>query len=515
MVKLPPPSDVLPNRPTRPTLVVAEPQAQVRIERPRLLQALAARAEMPIRFLCAPTGSGKTTLLRQYVAARPGAAYIATPLRFSSSALREILDGTTEVVLDDFDLADPRTVEGLMRAIASADSGLPRLIVAGRSRRLLYVQSLVARGHGAVLGARDLAFDRADVGQLGTALGLRLTRDDVTQLLHVTEGWTLPLTWMLRATANAGWTAREGVERWLNDAGGALLELVDEAGSIDDDARRSFNAVLAGNTVADNVTATQLEAAGCPVVRDRDGVRPYRILTSVAARGGAHPATVAAPEDGVFNGSGPVGASATGERMTMKLLGRFVCEVGGNPVAFARRRDRNVLAYIALAPGARVSRDELLAAFWPGVTHAVACQGLRTTLCRLRRAIADAANGADAQRYLRVDAHATLDLANVDVDARTFADLADGAERADRRGDADQAQTGYIEAERAYIGHLLESDAVEDPLTARVAEYAARFEQVLARLVDFSLREHRFDAVRTYERRALALSLPPVAGRTA
>ncbi|MBV9408847.1 MAG: hypothetical protein JO164_08475, partial [Candidatus Eremiobacteraeota bacterium] len=265
MVQLPPRSNVLPNRPTRPTLVVAEPPAQVCIERPRLLEALAARAEMPIRFLCAPTGSGKTTLLRQYVAATPGAAYIATPLRFSSTALREILDGTTEVVLDDFDLADPRTVEGLMRAIASAGPGLPRLIVAGRSRRLLYVQSLVARGHGVALGARDLAFDRSDVAQLGAALGLKLTRDDVTQLLHVTEGWTLPLTWMLRATANAGWTAREGVERWLNDAGGALLELVDEAGSIDDDARRIFNTVLAGNAVTDNVTATQLEAAGCPV----------------------------------------------------------------------------------------------------------------------------------------------------------------------------------------------------------------------------------------------------------
>ena len=87
--------------------------------------------------------------------------------------------------------------------------------------------------------------------------------------------------------------------------------------------------------------------------------------------------------------------------MTLNAFGRFRCEIGGRPVTFSRRRDQQVFTYVALTPDRRATREHLLEAFWPGLSHAVASQGLRTTLSHIRRAIAQAAPGTDPERYFR------------------------------------------------------------------------------------------------------------------
>src|SRR5665213_1709554 len=95
--------------------------------------------------------------------------------------------------------------------------------------------------------------------------------------------------------------------------------------------------------------------------------------------------------------------------------------IRNRPVTFVRRRDQSLLVFVALAPGASVSRAEALKALWPDAPPAVASQGLRTALSRLRHALAEAA-GHDADRYLRVDSRVALDLDRVSLDVSRFVD---------------------------------------------------------------------------------------------
>ena len=463
------------------------------IERERALSALRSRLDCPIRFVCAPAGSGKTTLLRQYAARTPRTVYLAAEAGMSVAALMRTLESALdlgELLLDDLDLVHPEAVTALMNTAASGALGGLRLIVAGRSRRLLHVQNIIARGFGIVLDGAELAFDAEETQRLAERLGLTPEANEITELLHVTEGWTLPLTWILRDAAAEGRVVRDAFERWSSRHGHLLLEFVAENSSHDPAVRHAFVTALREGARRAQPGLAELEIAGCPIVRSRGALRPYRVLRRLSARG----ATKARPDV----------AELRHEPLALTLLGRFACRIGERPVVFARRRDQNVLLYVALAPEARVTRNELLAAFWPGVPHGVACQGLRTTLSRLRRAIAET-SGSGAERFLRIDSTISLDLENVTIDARRFVEHVACGEVEESRGEVEGAVRHYRAAERLYADHLLASEAVEPALAPHVADYAARFRVVLDRLADLSMRAREVEAARSYERRAISL----------
>jgi DNA-binding SARP family transcriptional activator len=121
--------------------------------------------------------------------------------------------------------------------------------------------------------------------------------------------------------------------------------------------------------------------------------------------------------------------------------------------------------------------------FWPDAPPAVASQGLRTTLCRLRRALALAA-GSNADRYVRVGKSVALDLDWVSVDARTFRACLDLAAAEAAVGNRHAAREHYLQAERLYTGTLLASEALEATLAPSAAEYGELFEQLLAQLTE-------------------------------
>jgi ATP/maltotriose-dependent transcriptional regulator MalT len=256
------------------------------IERPRLLLALAARAQLPVRVLCAPAGAGKTTLLRQYVAATRGARYLAARPGLSAASLHEALaePGEGVVVLDDFDLVEPLVATALIRAVMSGRLAPRRLIIAGRARRLLHVRRLIARGLAALLDARDLAFDPEEARRLASKLGLSFEDEELARLLDLTDGWTLALSWILRTAASDITSLHCAVERWSSWQGGALLEYVEENAFDDVDVRRVFITALSEASHGGKTAWESVEAAGGPVIWAEGELRPYRIIATLAGR---------------------------------------------------------------------------------------------------------------------------------------------------------------------------------------------------------------------------------------
>lgn len=485
--------------PSKHGSVVLDPAA---IERERVFLALESRADRPVRFVCAPAGSGKTTALLQYAAAYPRTEYVAARPGMTIAELERIVASVptnSQLIIDDLDLALPAAIDELLKAVVSCAPHAPRLIVSSRSCRLLRAQNIVARGFGSVIDRTDLAFDLAETQQLADRLGLTYDAKDLAELLHVTEGWTLPLTWILRSATEDTRRMRDAFERWSSRYGPLLIEFVAEHCSRDTGMRDAFLAALRDRAQCTQPVLAELAAAGCPVADVRGSLRPYRILRRLATRSLVK-SRRAEPE--------------TSQPLALNLLGRFACRVGDRHVVFARRRDQNVLVCVALSPDARVTRQELIAAFWPDVPQAVAMQGLRTSLSRLRRSIADAA-GCEAERFLQIDATISINLENATVDARRFSEHVEYGAMEERRGELESARRHYAAAERLYTDHLLASEAVEPVLAPHVREYMARFGMVLDRLVELFTQMRDLDAARTYERRGLPLRKITAALQTA
>ena len=135
------------------------------------------------------------------------------------------------------------------------------------------------------------------------------------------------------------------------------------------------------------------------------------------------------------------------------LLGRFAVTVGGVPVAEAgweRRHAAAVVKVLALAPGRRLHREQVIDLVWPGDTIAAAVPKLHKAAHFARRAI-----GAPGSVVLRGDQVVRCPGGNVTVDAVRFGEL---ARRALDAGDAAAAR----EALALYGGELLPADRYEE-----------------------------------------------------
>ena len=135
------------------------------------------------------------------------------------------------------------------------------------------------------------------------------------------------------------------------------------------------------------------------------------------------------------------------------LLGRFAVTVGGVPVAEAgwkRRHAAAVVKVLALAPGRRLHREQVIDLVWPGDTIAEAVPKLHKAAHFARRAI-----GVPDSVVLRGDQVVLCPGGNVTVDAVRFGEL---ARRALAAGDAAAAR----EALALYGGELLPADRYEE-----------------------------------------------------
>jgi DNA-binding SARP family transcriptional activator len=78
--------------------------------------------------------------------------------------------------------------------------------------------------------------------------------------------------------------------------------------------------------------------------------------------------------------------------LRLRLLGTFDARFGtGAPVVFATKKERALLAYLAVRPGRPHSRDTLSGLLWATRGDEQARGSLRRTLSDLRKALGDAA----------------------------------------------------------------------------------------------------------------------------
>jgi DNA-binding SARP family transcriptional activator len=141
--------------------------------------------------------------------------------------------------------------------------------------------------------------------------------------------------------------------------------------------------------------------------------------------------------------------------LRIELLGGFRVAVGPRVVpetAWRRRKPAAVLKLLALAPGHRLHREQLMDALWPDLEPAAAAANLRKAVHEARREL-DAEDGA----LMIASAGDLLFLASdglwVDVDAFRAA-----VDRARRSGDADE----YSRAMELYREGLLPEDRYEE-----------------------------------------------------
>ncbi len=419
--------------------------------------------------LCAPMGMGKSALLNALVAGAPGSVICRGRDIRSVGDLRERLAaavGAPWLIVDDADRADPAALEELVRTMTEGLHPSLRIAVAGRSPRLLNPGALAASGRVRVVGTSDLAFTLAEAEQIAISRGVAFEPDDLTDLLHVTDGWPLALTWIVRDAAERQPYLVGAFERWSERNADLMLEYVASDSCPDAMLRRRFMESIAAGGASSEPVLAKLERAGCPIVRTRTRLTPFRLLGRLVIDAAVQPK-----------------AKSLLEPLSVTLLGRFQCRIGTNDVVFGRRRDQSVLVFLALAADGSATRAELKKAFWPGLPAAVASQGVRSTLCRLRRAFA-AIVGDDVDRYFTSRGVVTLDLQHVHVDARRFREHVRCAQLDEAVGERAGRMRHLRAAERIYGGSLLASESVDAALTSRVAEYVGMFETVCSGLAE-------------------------------
>jgi hypothetical protein len=303
--------------------------------------------------------------------------------------------------------------------------------------------------------------------------GVTYEPDDLTELLHVTEGWPLALSWIVRDVADRQPHLVGAFERWSERNAHLMLEYVASESCPDETLRSRFMELLEASDASPDDDMAELERAGFPIVRTRTRLAPFRLLGRLVMDAAAQPKS-----------------KALLEPLSVTLLGRFRCRIGAINMVFARRRDQNVLIFLALSPDGSATRAELKKAFWPGLPESVASQGVRSTLCRLRRAFA-AIVGDDVDRYFTSRAVVTLNLQHVHVDARRFREHVRCALADESVGERAGSIRHFRAAERIYSGSLLASESVDAALTSRVAEYLGMFDVVRSGLAEERRRPDR------------------------
>jgi ATP/maltotriose-dependent transcriptional regulator MalT len=277
-----------------------ESAAWAPIERPRLIERLAASANLPIALLIAPAGYGKSIVLRQYLDSlrqprvrfvlRAEHATLLSFLRGFAEALGEsaphaiaALAGAYErnqaspkratdlacwmnahlesfsgvIAIDDLHLADDDAeVTRFLASLIERSKERIRWILASRSTTGLPVASWLAY-HDAdlVVDEHDLQFTFGEAATTARGLGLSIRENELRDLLGLTEGWPVALSFALRTSTrssdlrNVSAVTREMIYRFLAEQ---------VYGTLDDEERSLLEVAMALPTIEVKV----LERAG-------------------------------------------------------------------------------------------------------------------------------------------------------------------------------------------------------------------------------------------------------------
>jgi len=147
------------------------------------------------------------------------------------------------------------------------------------------------------------------------------------------------------------------------------------------------------------------------------------------------------------------------EPAIIEMFGRFRMRFGTCEVQFVRRRDRQIVQYLALRPDGKATRAELMAEFWPDTDRRDAARRLRTACSTIRRAISACVGNDALDAYFRTEgANVVLPPENVINEADAFEEHLAYARRAGERGDLAIARRHVAAALRLHDRPLLSGE---------------------------------------------------------
>jgi hypothetical protein len=457
------------------------------IRRERISGWLSDHADVPLRLIAAPSGSGKTTALVAYAAAPlHRAAYISLDAGTTPASLRTTIARAfgfpdpddddvllcelesadrCEVLIDEADRAPEAVRIALRRFVYEAPENVT-FVYACRSRDVVDATRLVSLGLGAVLDADRLAFTVEEATRLAEAARLDTSDErEIARLVHDTEGWAFALCSAIRETASAQHRSLENAfDRWRRGNGRFMRCFIDDALADEDPvlsaaARKVFD----GENVDDNLL-DRLEQRGL-FVRWADGAfRPYRAIARVTRIATAQPSRALVP-------------------FTVRLFGKPEVRIEGQRVAWFRRRDAQIFAFLALQPQGKARRETLLRAFWPEADRQLAAQSLRSACSTMRRSLAAVVGYADLSHYAAFGEEVALNLDLFAIDARRVRAHLRDADHAWSSGDVITALEHDRAALRLAKDELLDGD-VPPPLAGVSAELQANLTRAAARATD-------------------------------
>ena len=162
-------------------------------------------------------------------------------------------------------------------------------------------------------------------------------------------------------------------------------------------------------------------------------------------------------------------------RWSLRLFGGFELSAlpGGEKVALPGKRERVLLAYLALSPNCRQPRRKLAALLWGDATDETLLDNLRACVWKLRKALDDTEHGLIASEGEDI----VFDAAAFDVDVLAFRLLA-----------SQSGRSKLEEAAKLYCGEFLDgldvdSEEFESWRRAEMARYRDQAIDVLTRLM--------------------------------
>ena len=162
-------------------------------------------------------------------------------------------------------------------------------------------------------------------------------------------------------------------------------------------------------------------------------------------------------------------------RWSLRLFGGFELGAlpGGERVALPRKRERVLLAYLALSPNCCQPRRKLAALLWGDATDETALDNLRTCVWSLRKALGDTGHRVIASEGDDI----VLDAAAFEVDALAFRRLAAQSGRTELEAAANLCSGEFLD------GFGIESEEFESWRRGEVARYRDQAIDVLTRLM--------------------------------
>jgi hypothetical protein len=410
-----------------------------------------------VRTLQAPAGAGKTTAVAiwaracsetvRWVDLPPGCGAEAFERLFGAatgSSVATLPAATAEqiVVVDQADEASAEARELLRRAIEHGPA-TTRFVVTARGAHIRDVVGPFAR----VCDPALFRFDAGELLRLCEANGVTFATAEIELAVQMTNGWATALADTVRSARPGPLSLADAVREWRGGGGVMVQSTVERMLEV----AAPHDAALLTTVLAEPQRATpaQLaELAGCGLFVDVIDGRP--LLNPVVAAGSRDVARARLRRDGA-----PAGDSAF-----LALFGSFRMTVNGTEVRFSRRRDRQIIAYLALAPGGRATRAELFDTFWPRADRDSRSQGLRTACSMIRSALARCAGRERVDDYFRVEGGAvTLNVERLTCDLYAFEAEIVRATEAELAGDSPRARSAWAAAVALCPAPLLDDDA--------------------------------------------------------